>query len=411
MNSPPTSRGVFAVSIHVNCPNCSAGLKAPADAAGKLMKCPKCSAKVRVPYPTANMPTGSIGVGMPVEIKVPAIDGLATESILSRWIQKDRDYVRADEPVAEMLEGKWVEVIYAPAAGRLRIVVPEGKTVQVGAVIGRVEEGAAVPIPAKQPAAPAAPIADAASVLALAEPSDASHETRRQPTLIDKYEEDYKHALAGIDHDVKRQIDQCSEMAALCLFNQHVSKILEVREALSGLYSIVWHGLAVLKHFDSERLRKLGHEPVATYDILRTDDFFRSEASKHGDPDEFIERMASDALWRLGFQRKHWWLKGRVLAEIEYMIEALKILVEPEFIPLTPPDATGTEEERPDRYVSSEVKIAVWRRDGGKCVECGSKEKLEYDHIIPIAKGGSNTERNIQLLCEKCNRKKADGIH
>jgi len=39
-----------------------------------------------------------------------------------------------------------------------------------------------------------------------------------------------------------------------------------------------------------------------------------------------------------------------------------------------------------------------------------SKEKLEYDHISPIAKGGSNTEPNIQLLCEKCNRKKGATI-
>jgi len=43
-------------------------------------------------------------------------------------------------------------------------------------------------------------------------------------------------------------------------------------------------------------------------------------------------------------------------------------------------------------------------------VQCESKEKLEYDHIIPISKGGSNTERNVQLLCEKCNREKSAKI-
>lgn len=52
----------------------------------------------------------------------------------------------------------------------------------------------------------------------------------------------------------------------------------------------------------------------------------------------------------------------------------------------------------------------VWQRDAGRCVECGSKEKLEYDHIIPLSKGGSNTERNLQLLCERCNRIKGGAI-
>jgi len=60
--------------------------------------------------------------------------------------------------------------------------------------------------------------------------------------------------------------------------------------------------------------------------------------------------------------------------------------------------------------IPEEVRFGVWRRDSGKCVKCGSKVKLEFDHIIPVSKGGSNTERNIQLLCEKCNREKSDKI-
>jgi len=56
--------------------------------------------------------------------------------------------------------------------------------------------------------------------------------------------------------------------------------------------------------------------------------------------------------------------------------------------------------------IAQDVKDAVWRRDEGKCVECGSNEKLEFDHIIPFVKGGSSRYRNIQLLCEPCNRKK-----
>ena len=56
------------------------------------------------------------------------------------------------------------------------------------------------------------------------------------------------------------------------------------------------------------------------------------------------------------------------------------------------------------------VQREVWQRDGGQCVRCGSNENLEYDHIVPVSKGGANTVRNIQLLCEPCNRSKGANI-
>lgn len=60
--------------------------------------------------------------------------------------------------------------------------------------------------------------------------------------------------------------------------------------------------------------------------------------------------------------------------------------------------------------IPESVRFTVWRRDEGKCVRCGSQNNLEFDHIIPVSQGGSNTERNIQLLCEKCNREKSNKI-
>lgn len=56
------------------------------------------------------------------------------------------------------------------------------------------------------------------------------------------------------------------------------------------------------------------------------------------------------------------------------------------------------------------VQREVWQRDGGKCVECDSKKNLCFDHIVPFSKGGSNTIRNLQLLCEKCNLSKGNRI-
>ena len=71
---------------------------------------------------------------------------------------------------------------------------------------------------------------------------------------------------------------------------------------------------------------------------------------------------------------------------------------------------TTTSSTERTRKISQTVKDKVWNRDQGKCVECGSNEKLEFDHIIPFSKGGANTYRNIQLLCEKCNREKSNNI-
>jgi hypothetical protein len=66
---------------------------------------------------------------------------------------------------------------------------------------------------------------------------------------------------------------------------------------------------------------------------------------------------------------------------------------------------------RPRREpIPESVRHEVWRRDGGACVDCGSRERLEFDHIIPVSKGGSNTARNLELRCETCNRQKGATI-
>jgi len=60
--------------------------------------------------------------------------------------------------------------------------------------------------------------------------------------------------------------------------------------------------------------------------------------------------------------------------------------------------------------IPERVRHEVWRRDQGRCVDCGSRERLEFDHIIPVSKGGSNTARNIELRCESCNRRKSASV-
>jgi len=64
-----------------------------------------------------------------------------------------------------------------------------------------------------------------------------------------------------------------------------------------------------------------------------------------------------------------------------------------------------------DRIIPSHVKQEVFKRDGGRCRECGSDRDLHFDHVIPFSLGGSSvTAENIQLLCVRCNLKKRNKI-
>ena len=75
-----------------------------------------------------------------------------------------------------------------------------------------------------------------------------------------------------------------------------------------------------------------------------------------------------------------------------------------------PPDSDPERNTPASRHIPERVKNAVWRRDGGACVKCNSRERLEFDHIIPFSRGGASTYRNLELLCETCNRRKSASI-
>ncbi|MER6826554.1 HNH endonuclease signature motif containing protein [Streptosporangium sp. NPDC000563] len=62
------------------------------------------------------------------------------------------------------------------------------------------------------------------------------------------------------------------------------------------------------------------------------------------------------------------------------------------------------------------VKRAVFFREYGRCAQCGmdltnlldALPQEQFDHIIPLARGGLNDITNIQMLCQKCNNAKSD---
>lgn len=63
------------------------------------------------------------------------------------------------------------------------------------------------------------------------------------------------------------------------------------------------------------------------------------------------------------------------------------------------------------RVIPTGIKVEVWNRDGGKCVECGATNELHFDHVLPYSKGGTSiSAENVQLLCARHNLEKRDRI-
>ena len=80
---------------------------------------------------------------MPTDVKVPALGESITEATLGQWLKAPGDAVAADEPIASLETDKVAVEVNAPVAGTLaEQLVKEGDTVEVGAIIARVSEGA-----------------------------------------------------------------------------------------------------------------------------------------------------------------------------------------------------------------------------------------------------------------------------
>ncbi|MEQ8372787.1 2-oxoglutarate dehydrogenase complex dihydrolipoyllysine-residue succinyltransferase [Roseibium algicola] len=92
---------------------------------------------------------------MATEIRVPTLGESVSEATIAQWFKKPGDAVSQDEPLVELETDKVTVEVPAPAAGTLEsIVVKEGDTVEVGALLGQIAEGAGAPA-AKAEAAPA----------------------------------------------------------------------------------------------------------------------------------------------------------------------------------------------------------------------------------------------------------------
>jgi len=75
------------------------------------------------------------------------------------------------------------------------------------------------------------------------------------------------------------------------------------------------------------------------------------------------------------------------------------------------PFTETSELRRIGRNIPRHVMLRVARRDNNQCQVCGKLLKdneIEFDHIIPVSKGGTSEEKNIRVTCFDCNRDKSN---
>jgi 2-oxoglutarate dehydrogenase E2 component (dihydrolipoamide succinyltransferase) len=94
---------------------------------------------------------------MAIDIVVPTLGESVSDATIARWMKQAGEAIAQDEPIVELETDKVTLEVPSPVAGTLsEIIADEGATVEVGALLARVEEGGAPAVAAPKDAAPAA---------------------------------------------------------------------------------------------------------------------------------------------------------------------------------------------------------------------------------------------------------------
>lgn len=75
--------------------------------------------------------------------------------------------------------------------------------------------------------------------------------------------------------------------------------------------------------------------------------------------------------------------------------------------PMKSDGSSSARSARPKRrQFTMNERLAIFKADGYACVECGTDENLQVDHIVALANGGGDERENLRTLCQSCNSRK-----
>ena len=128
-----------------------------------------------------------------------------------------------------------------------------------------------------------------------------------------------------------------------------------------------------------------------------------------------IGQLTRDKLRRAQELMGHTTKPGDIAAVLDRALEALIIQLEKQKLAATEKPRTHLSTSTDPRRIPAYVKRAVRARDGDRCahvasdgLRCEARSPLEFDHILPVARGGKATIDNVRQLCRTHNRLAAE---
>ena len=172
---------------------------------------------------------------MAIEITVPTLGESVADATVARWIKKTGEPVAADEPVVELETDKVTLEVPAPAAGTLgEITAAEGVTVEVGAILAMLNEGAAPAASSTAPAAPAATPAPATPAPAPA-PAPVASDIQLSPAVRRLVEENGLNPAAIAGTGVDGRITKADVLAHMKGGSPAASQVVQAAPAAAAL--------------------------------------------------------------------------------------------------------------------------------------------------------------------------------